>query len=200
MKRKFRLIIAACVLSIVALTGTGCGEKTAPTFPHTTDGDPTDAKYFDFDLNAAETGYIISAKADADLPLYLILPATYEEKPVVAIKERGFAGGEFISVSIPAGVTETGIRAFADCKYLATVVYGKDVEKNSAGEYAATQIIRSYAFSGCTKLEYLTLTAVSKIDGGAFVYCNKLKSVTVEKTAEVAADAFPSTVKVERRV
>ena len=83
---------------------------------------------------------------------------------------------------------------------LATVVYGKDVEKNSAGEYAATQIIRSYAFSGCAKLEYLTLTAVSKIDGGAFAYCNKLKSVTVEKTAEVAADAFPSTVKAERRV
>ena len=110
MKRKFRLIIAACVLAFVALTG--CSEKTAPTFPHTTDGDPTDAKYFNFDLNADETGYIISAKADADLPLYVILPATYEEKPVVAIKERGFAGGKFISVSIPAGVTETGIRAF----------------------------------------------------------------------------------------
>ena len=197
MKRKFRLIIVACVLSIVALTG--CSEKTAPTFPHVTDGDPTDAKYFDFDLNADETGYIISAKADADLPLYVILPATYEGKPVVAIKERGFAGGKFISVSVPASVTETGIRAFADCKYLATVVYGKDVEKNSSGEYVATQIIRAYAFSGCKKLQYLTLTAVNKIGDGAFAYCNKLESVTVEKTAEVATNAFPATVKVERK-
>ena len=197
MKRKFRLIIVACALAIVALTG--CREKTAPTFPHVTDGDPTDAKYFNFDLNADETGYIISAKADADLPLYVILPATYEEKPVVAIKERGFAGGEFISVSIPAGVTETGIRAFADCEYLATVVYGKDVEKNSSGEYVATQIICAYAFSGCKKLQYLTLTAVSKIGDGAFAYCNKLESVTVEKTAEVATNAFPATVKVERK-
>lgn len=197
MKRKFRLIIAACVLAFVALAG--CSEKTAPTFPHTTDGDPTDAKYFDFDLNADETGYIISAKADADLPLYVILPATYEEKPVVAIKERGFAGGKFISVSVPASVTETGIHAFADCEYLTTVVYGKDAEKNSSGEYVATQIIRAYAFSGCKKLQYLTLTAVNKIGDGAFAYCNKLESVTVEKTAEVATNAFPATVKVERK-
>ena len=40
---------------------------------------------------------------------------------------------------------------------------------------------------------------MNKIGDGAFAYCNKLESVTVEKTAEVATNAFPATVKVERK-
>ena len=197
MKRKFLFLILACALAVVAATG--CSEKTKPTFPHVTDGEPTDAKYFNFDLSADGNGYIISAKEVSDLPLYLILPAAYEEKPVVEIKERGFAGGEFISVTIPTSVTDTGAFAFADCGYLATVVYGKGVVKDSAGGYVSNQKIGYGAFSGCSKLEYLTLTAVCKIDGRAFAGCNKLNSVKIEKTAEVAADAFPSTVKTERK-
>lgn len=197
MKRKFLFLIVACALAVVAATG--CSEKTKPTFPHVTDGEPTDAKYFNFDLSADGNGYIISAKAVSDLPLYLILPAAYEEKPVVGIKERGFAGGEFISVTIPTSVTDTGAFAFADCGYLATVVYGKGVVKDAVGGYVSNQKIGYGAFSDCGKLEYLTLTAVCKIDGRAFAGCNKLNSVKIEKTAEVAADAFPSTVKTERK-
>ena len=190
MKKRFLAILSAAFVALAFV----CGCDRAPLdFPHTKDGDPTNESYFEFTVTDDGLAYIIAAKADVTLPSRLIIPETYNEKDVITIAPRGFAGrNEILSVVIPVTVAKTGAGAFADCDTLTEVVYGK----NAYG----TQQIESDAFSGCVNLEKLTLTAVMKIGDRAFGGCVNLKSATVEETADVSANAFPSTVEIKRGI
>lgn len=197
MKKRFLAILSAAFVALAFV----CGCDRAPLdFPHTKDGDPTNESYFEFTVTDDGLAYIIAAKADVTLPSRLIIPETYNEKDVIAIAPRGFAGrNEILSVVIPVTVAKTGAGAFADCDTLTEVVYGKNASRTE-GVYNETQQIASDAFSGCVNLEKLTLTAVMKIGDRAFGGCVNLKSATVEETADVSANAFPSTVEIKRGI
>ena len=86
-------------------------------------GDPE----FIFELRDADS-YMVSV-ADANNAKTIVIPDTYEGKPVTAIKQDGFSGIKSVKeIIVPAGVDFIGDSAFAGCAKLTKVTLGSSVE------------------------------------------------------------------------
>ena len=83
----------------------------------------------------------------------IVIPSTYEGKPVVSIGYEAFWGfSSLISISIPEGVTSIGERAFWNCSGLTYITIPKSV----------TSILES-SFVGCSGLKSITVAAGNTI-------------------------------------
>ncbi len=84
----------------------------------------------------------------------IVIPSTYQRKPVNAIAERAFRyNSKITSVVIPDSVTTIGEEAFNSCEALTSITVGKGV---------AT--IGSSAFAYCAKLTELNFNATAMLD------------------------------------
>ena len=151
----------------------GYGEDLYPTTP-------TDNKYFDFTL-LTNDNYLISAKDVDNLPKRIMIPAYYNGKPVIGIKEFGFANSQILaSVSFERGSKISVIHnsAFIDCNSL---------EKMDIPETVTT--VGENAFAHCDYLESVTISyGVTDIKDCAFTGCVSLKSVTIPSTVTEIGD------------
>lgn len=114
----------------------------------------------------------------------IIIPATYENKPVVAIKNGAFSNkSTLISVTVPASVTTIGYGAFTNSKNLTNVSFEPSSKLNSIGENA---------FAGCSALSYIVIpNGVEKIPFEAFRDCVSLRvAQTPENLKAVESNAF----------
>ena len=112
------------------------------------------------------------------------------------------------NVTIPAGVTEIGWDAFADCDSLEVVDFAEGSKCTTIGEYAFNRCsnlksitipagvteIGVEAFAGCYNLEVVDFAKGSKctsIGKNAFYYCSNLKSITIPAgVTEIVEAAF----------
>lgn len=80
-----------------------------------------------YELSDDETYYsVIGIGSCTDIDI--IIPSTYEGKPVTTIGEGAFYGCDSLtSVVIPDNVTTIGDKAFSDCSSLTSVVIGDSV-------------------------------------------------------------------------
>ena len=131
---------------------------------------------------AAITGYL--GECDGDL----LIPDELGGHPVTAIGDEafnsGFNGGNgyyFTSVTIPAGVTRIGDRAFECCAGLTAVTFPESLTS-----------IGDWAFHGCAGLTGITIPeGVTSINYNAFSSCSGLTSVTLPETlTSIEAWAF----------
>ena len=85
------------------------------------------------------------------------------------------------ALSLPAGLTTIGSRAFMDCTELTRVSLSSKITS-----------VGSYAFAGCTKLSSVTLpSSLSSIPSGMFYNCTVLKSVSLPAAVtSIGAYAF----------
>ena len=141
-------------------------EPTEPTEPTMT---------FTFELNADQTGYIV--KKYTGNVKEVVIPATYEGKPVVEIYSAG-KGGEaafqgntdITSVTIPGSIKTFGAYAFTSCTALKTVTIQEGV----------TDLNGIYGFSGCSALETVNLPSTLKsIYRNMFASCAALKTLVI---------------------
>ena len=99
----------------------------------------------------------------------IVIPATYNGKPVTRIESRGFSPADgdttvLKQIIIPASVTEIGICAFENCEALSSVVFLTDDAGNGG-----LKKIDANAFSNCGSLETITLPAsVEEVSEYAF--------------------------------
>ena len=106
-------------------------------------------------------------------------------------------------ISLPEGMTSVGAAAFADCKYVTSVVIPATVEKIhdsafedcrmlsslSFAEPSALTSIGNWAFYNCHKLQYITIPeGVTEIGEAAFFDCTYLSELTLPATMEYIAD------------
>lgn len=166
----FKRIIATVFAFALTLGAISCGANFKAA-----DGDPTQATYFEFELDSTGDGYVISANRAKKLPAIVVLPSEYEGKPITAIADEGFFGCESIStLSISATIEVVGKYAFKNCSNLSEVVFGhgRTAVEGSVGVYVETQTVYEYAFDGCAKLVKADLACVSSIGAHAFRKCS----------------------------
>lgn len=126
-------------------------------------GEPTDLIYEEHNDHVVVIG---AMEQTTDL----VIPSTYNGKPVTKIADGAFKSNEDIyTLIIEGGVAEIGKEAFKDCKNLQKVVFGDDLKKisdsafmNCSGIYEAPipnglEYIGAKAFKGCSFLESINL-------------------------------------------
>lgn len=108
----------------------------------------------------------------------LIVPSTYEGKPVVAVS--GLGNSDLKHVQIPDSVTKIGDRAFEYCEDLCYIVCPDTITE-----------IGQCAFYDCRIYNFTIPKGVTKINIGTFYYCKMLFTVTLhENITEIGDSAF----------
>ena len=122
--------------------------------------------------------YSVTGTEDDNISL-LVIPASYEEKPVTRIGRYAFDGCKaLLSVTMPSGIGVIGSGAFWGCTSLTSVTVPDGVTE-----------IGQRAFEGCTSLTSFTIPdGVTEISYDAFRGCVSLASVTVPRSVSTIRD------------
>jgi hypothetical protein len=130
---------------------------------------PTDEKYFYFEPYSTY-GYKVRgfSSVTEGRPTDIVIPNTYNNKPVVMIDTGSFRGDTTItSVKMGSNMKFVYANAFRECTSLKTAVVGSNVSK-----------IHHAAFRGCTSLTEVNIPArVTTLEGNLFSDCISLKKV-----------------------
>lgn len=157
-------------------------------------GHDDDIRGLEFHLSADELSYSISAK-DKNITS-IVVPAAYNNKPVVGIDDRGFEScSSLTSIVLPDSIKSIGRWAFSLCSSLTSIVIPKGVSwidsstffecssLTSAVIQKGVTSIGSDAFYECTSLASIVLPKdVTSIGLGAFYGCRSLGNVFYEGT------------------
>ena len=154
---------------------------------------------------ADESGYVVSGDKNL-LSSSLVIPQSYQGKPVVEIAEKGFANCTSLEdILVPDSVKKIGKSAFEGCKPKSITLpfVGESEEENrflgyifgaeflhSADTKIPTslriinlgdkcKVIPRASFRGCANLLSLNLNKVEKIEIGAFSGCVSLEEIVV---------------------
>ena len=123
-----------------------------------------------FGLSEDATYYIVRGLKEGSTATEIVIPATYQGKPVKAIDDGAFYGCTPLeSVVISKGVTSIGVNAFRGCTNLESILIPDSVTN-----------IGSYAFYECKSLDGVELPkGLMSIENGAFGYCTSLTSIRI---------------------
>ena len=76
-----------------------------------------------------ETGYGVKIETNETLPEELIIPSTYQDKPVTEVRAFVFKGSQNLkSITIPEGVTDIYLFALSDCNNLKNITLPRSVQ------------------------------------------------------------------------
>ena len=192
MKNFIRLIgiIAFAAVIVFSLTAAACGGNSSGGTTSSRSSTPT-LDLLDFFFMSEEwfrdtphdfrtNTYSVSSNKQANLKgAAIIIPATYEGKPVTVVDD--FDGEDIVSITIPNGIIEIGSSAFAGCKSLTSVSIGNTVTT-----------IGQAAFFNCKNLRSIAIPdSVIEIGGTAFYGCENITSITIGKNvSRIGTNAF----------
>lgn len=134
-----------------------------------------------YELNDEQNGYVVTGIGTCT-ETKILIPATYDGLPVVAIGDEAFRGcSQLTSIALPDSLISIGVNAFREC----TGLRGFTIPDN-------VTIIGEDAFYGCTRLTTVTIGgSVRVIDAGAFYNCTSLTNITIpDSVTMIGAFAF----------
>ena len=169
--------VSLLLLLLVAFTLTACrgGEIDAPEYDPLSEGKPQLAfTLLDNGTYSVNKGTLSGAKD-------IVIPDTYNGKPVTAIDASGFSGCVFDSITIPNSITTIGAGAFSGCGSVKSITLP-----------SALTAIPASAFSNCIHLEEVVIpTSVASIGAGAFEGCVSMTTISLhEGLTSIGAKAF----------
>ena len=151
-------------------------------------------QYVTIKENNEVTGYsIVGIKTGTVIDSDLIIPSTYQGKPVKEIAEGAFKDCKhFTSVTVPDSIVKIGDSVFSGCTDLVTAKLGAGVKEISRGAFEVCRSLKSVtigkgvmsigvsAFEGCSSLTSINLPdGVTSIGNSAFEYCSSLESISI---------------------
>ncbi|MBQ4273386.1 MAG: leucine-rich repeat domain-containing protein, partial [Clostridia bacterium] len=181
MKRLLSLLLILCLL-VPCLVLTACGPDKEPgdgeggSTPSTEDKDTPTLRF----ILLEDDTYSVS-KGGLGYAREIVIPATYNGKPVTRIAANGFSSAGFEKITIPESIQVIGSGAFKNCADFKEIALPGGLRE-----------IGDETFSGCVYLEQINIpTSVTRIGNAAFMGCTSLTSVTVpEGVTEIGAQAF----------
>ena len=145
----------------------------------------TEYEYFIFEKNSTTSFMVYHDNTNlSNYPDKIIIPRTYEGKPVTAVANSGFINNTKIkSVILPSSITSLGQQAFYGCTSLIEV----SLELSSM-----MTIISTKSFAECTALTSVKLPdAITTIATQAFYKCSQLENISIPQTvSSIGAQAF----------
>ena len=157
-----------------------CGATEGAALGHSwEDGSCTKCgtKILEFTLNDTEDGYIVTGISSTYTDTAVVIPSTYNGKPVTEIRYRAFRGCTGLtSITIGNNVASIGESAFAGCTGLTSIVIPDSVTSIEEG-----------AFALCTGLTSITIPdSVTSIRSDAFYNCSGLTHIWCEAPKQPA--------------
>jgi hypothetical protein len=124
-------------------------------------------------------GKVSIVSCDKNASGELVIPSTYEGKPVTSIGGSAFSScSRLTSVRIPDSVTSIGDRAFRYCSNLTSVTIGNSVTS-----------IEGWTFDYCGSLTSVRIPeSVTSIGKKAFAHCSSLTSVRIPESVTSIGD------------
>ena len=145
----------------------------------------------EFEMSSDRTGYAVIGIGEC-FDRKVVIPLTYNDKPVIEIKEEAFKEDPFIEeVIITNNVTTLGNRAFSGCYSLTTITIPNNVLSIGKGAFnnCRTDIkwgdnpriseIANSTFVGYYGFSIVIPSSVTSIGDSAFENCSNLTSVTI---------------------
>ena len=136
-------------------------------------------------------GYVVTSYGANDINV--VIPSTFNNKPVVAIGEQVFyRNGAIVSVVLPASIKNIGLQAFKDANSLEELILPSAVTRIETDAFAGTtsltsvtlstnlEYIGNNAFEGSALSEVVIPAKVSEINARAFASISTLTKVTLE--------------------
>lgn len=141
MRKVHFVIFIALLLAFTTLISVACKKPSENTTEEGTMEFEEDFSSFTFTLKADDT-YEIGANyiTTADI----VIPTSYNGKPVTSIQRYAFKDRPILSVSIPSSIKTIGEYAFADCTLLSSLKIASSLLS-----------IKEYAFQGCSEISYI---------------------------------------------
>lgn len=147
---------------------------------------------------------LVSCGSNYDKEENVLIPDTYEGKPVVIIGEAAFSGMNMKTVTIPDSVTTIESRAFKNCRQLVNVAFGQNVIylNGEAFQYCTSlrkieipsgvTLVRGNTFEGCSALTDVELhDGITEIHAYAFKGCKSLVEIRLPSSiTEIRANTF----------
>jgi len=122
----------------------------------------TPEKYFVFTENTELGGYSVKMTQEIISDRHIVVPSTYNNKPIVAVDEEGFLDRGYDSISLPDSIKTFGSRCFALCQNLRIINMPKTL-----------QSIGAHCFNGCPLLKEIVFNeGLKEVGEGAFAYDN----------------------------
>lgn len=145
------------------------------------------AEYYESDIDFGSWSFYLTTKGEyyvgySGSEKDVVLPTSYNYRPVVGITGQGFYGNTNIeSVTLGDKCTYIGLGAFYGCTNLKEINFGDSLE-----------LIDQQAFDRCTSLVEVNLPDTCMAIGpGAFEYCSALESINWPKNLlQIQSQAF----------
>lgn len=96
-----------------------------------------------FRYTAYNNGYAVSAGANRYKSGEIIIPSTFNGKPVLSIAERGFSEAQASSIILPSSLLNIQSSAFENCYYLFSITIPMSVETIGPYAFAYSQRLRT---------------------------------------------------------
>ncbi|MBR7112082.1 MAG: leucine-rich repeat domain-containing protein [Clostridia bacterium] len=198
MKRFYStMLLLIVVLAALALSACQSSNFTPPEY------DPLAPEGSEFIFTLLDNG-TYSVKKGSHQLTHLVIPETYNGKPVTEIGTKGFSGCVFQKVTIPNSIQKIGSGAFDSCISLTSVTLPDSLTEIAASTFAncvyleeinlpkSVTSIGASAFQGCTSLKTFSLhEGVTHIGSNAFYNCKSLATISLpDSLTEVGKDAF----------
>ena len=137
---------------------------------------------FEYSLNEDNNSYTITKYKPNNYfnePQKVVIPATYNDKPVTEIGSKAFYARSMEELEIPEGIEIIGSYAFFACDELKTINFPKTLT-----------IIKEYAFERCDSLKKIEISESVEIGFRAFYDCEKLEKLVLSENATIGGYSF----------
>lgn len=206
MMKKLLCLLLACLLfgSTLMLAACNRGSTDDPDGQKQPTGDILSSEEAALSFTLLDNGTYSVSKGGLGYAKEIVIPDTYNGKPVTQLAPSAFSGAAFDKITIPESITVIGAGAFNNCANVKHITLPSSITAIPDNTFnsciyleeitipAKVTFIGANAFNGCTALTSVTVPqGVTSIGAGAFYGCRNLKSITLPSTLEmVGAGAF----------